>query len=211
MRAKLMLSVIFFGCLTVNIAMADSTINNWYLPLRLNSGNTMVNFEVDSTWHTIQGAVKEIVGTVKARDNSDPSKIDFELKLSVQMFDTDNSSRDGKLRRVMAADKYPYVVFTAKELLRHCTPAKVLEQGNCKDLVAGQLTIRETTKSIKIPVNISKQGEGFVVEGETKFNWLEFGVEDPSIFIAKVEPEISVFFNLSWDKNGNPVSKLGTS
>jgi hypothetical protein len=45
---------------------------------------------------------------------------------------------------------------------------------------------------LQLPVEITRSGEGYKVKAETTFNWLDFGIEDPSFILAKVEPNVTV-------------------
>ncbi|RIL10476.1 MAG: hypothetical protein DCC75_04285 [Proteobacteria bacterium] len=176
--------------------LAQSSASSWFLPLTVADGNTRLKFEVDSTWHTVHGKVSGVMGEIKLQEAEDPTSIQAHLEFPVQAFDTDNSSRDSRLREVMAEQEFPVVVFDANGLKRSCTPALVLRDGECRDELTGKLKIRAVSKEVVVPIVISGNPTGFHVRGEFSINWPEFGVEDPSILIASVDPVVVVHFQV---------------
>lgn len=170
--------------------------NSWYLPTELSTKNTEVRFELDSTWHTVYGRLKTLSGRVSLEDSKDPSSARFELSFPVSSFDTDNGSRDEEMREVMAAAKFPDVTFRSSGGRLTCTPQAVKASGSCEDKLSGVLTIRGMSKLVEIPVRIQTSGTGYEVSGRLPIRWGEFGVEDPSILVAKVAPIVSVIFRV---------------
>jgi hypothetical protein len=47
---------------------------------------------------------------------------------------------------------------------------------------------------------LERKSDTIVASGATQFSWLDFGVEDPSILIAKPEPEMSASFRVELPK-----------
>jgi len=86
----------------------------WNLPQQLSDTNTTVTFEVDSTWHLVEGKTAGIHGRVWLENQADTNSINIEVSLPVARFDTDRESRDEKLRTVMYAQRYPEVSFVGR-------------------------------------------------------------------------------------------------
>ncbi|MCB0339139.1 MAG: YceI family protein, partial [Bdellovibrionales bacterium] len=177
----------------------DSSSNDkstWYLPSGLTDSNTTVEFNVDSTWHMVEGKTAGVEGSAKLADNSDPRTLVVEVKLPVAKFDTDSSKRDREMRDVMAEKEFPFVSFESTSPLAQCVPAIVLRDGSCEDILKGVLQIRDVKKDILIPIVISNIGDSFEVTGAIPVKWAEFGVEDPSIFIARLDSTVNVNFKV---------------
>ncbi|MCB0328657.1 MAG: YceI family protein [Bdellovibrionales bacterium] len=179
-------------------AFAQRGESSWYLPTELSDTNTHVRFELDSTWHLVKGATSHISGKVELTDPSDPTSVQVSISIPVKYFDTDSSSRDKELREVMFAADHPFVKFEGAKLKNLCTPAKVLKDGSCIDILVGNLSIAKKTASVELPITISATKErDFVISGKLPIAWAEYGVEDPSIFIARVDKIATVFFDLT--------------
>lgn len=176
---------------------SESPKVTWDLPMSLSDENTKVGFEVDSTWHLVKGTTAGIKGEASLTDKNDSSSVKIYISLPVEKFDTDNGMRDSKMKKVMHADKSPLVIFEGQGLTKKCTPEILIEKESCEDLIFGTLTINSTKKNIKLPVEIKKNsGNQVSVAGNIIFNWLEYGIEDPSILIAKVRSAVKVLFEV---------------
>jgi polyisoprenoid-binding protein YceI len=180
----------------------EATPQAWHLPQNLSDTNVSVRFTLDSTWHTIHGVTSGITGKASLKDQSDPSSVQMLLTIPVRKFDTDSGSRDRKMRKVMAADTFPDVIFTGAGLLNGCSPEQVQKDGSCSDRIRGKLTIRDVTKQIELPVVIAQNEAGYQITGEIPITWGEYNVEDPSILIASVDPVVEISFKVVM----NPVS-----
>jgi polyisoprenoid-binding protein YceI len=178
-------------------AAAQSPEAAWFLPKRLSDHNLVVGFDVDTTWHWVHGQTSGIDGEAMLSAPDDPQSVAIEVKIPVANFDTDSSSRDSELRNVMAADKYPFVILNASGLTKGCTPAKVLAEGSCEDAMAAKIQIRAIKSDFLLPILMKKTKEGFSVEGSFNIKWPDFGVEDPSILVARVHKDVTIKFKVT--------------
>lgn len=184
----------------VHQSLADSLsgVSSWFLPQALSDQNTKIRFEVDSTWHLVNGTTSDVSGTIELAEKGNPSSVRASLQLPVAKLSTDSESRDERMREVMFESEHPFVKFEGKSLSGGCTPALVLRDGSCSDTLRGELSIVAETRSVEIPITISSSiPEGFLVRGKLPFKWADYGVEDPSILIARLDPVATVFFELS--------------
>ena len=166
---------------------------HWNLPIELNDSNTNVKFEVDSTLHLISGISKHISGKAWLKDDKKPSSIKAEISFPIKFFNTGNESRDSKMRKVMNAARYPNVKFSIQSTSDICLPSS-LENKRCEAKLIGNLSIRGISKQISIPILIKKSLKGYDVHGKTSFKWADFGIEDPSTFLAKLYEDVTVSF-----------------
>ena len=174
---------------------------SWDLPMEISSDNTRVRFEVDSTWHLIKGKVKELSGKVWLANSQDPLSIRAELLMPVGSFDTDNESRDERMREVMHSDRSPTVRFEINSALSELCGPDRLELGRpCKCDISGSLTIDKVSKPVTLKSNILSSDREYKVSGKASFNWADFGVEDPSILVAKLDPLVTVRFSIMLPK-----------
>ena len=73
----------------------------------------------------------------------------------------------------------------------------VSRSGSGAVRLVGSLTIRDVALPITIPSTFAWEAEKLRLTGETTLDWASFGVPDPSVLIAKVEPAVSVSFDLA--------------
>jgi polyisoprenoid-binding protein YceI len=196
MHRSLHLSLAVGGVILASIASKPATAHadTWHLPVELNDSNTTISFVVDSTFHTVHGATKNISGSVRLLEPRDPLSVRVELSLPVALFNTDWQSRDEKLRKVMASEIFPKVSFVAERLTGDCRPEKITADAWCRAEMQGVLTIRDSTKKLLLAAEISRSAETYVVRGEVPIRWEEFNVEDPSILIAKLDPVVTITY-----------------
>lgn len=171
----------------------------WNLPQELNDQNLKIDFAVDSTWHLVEGATSSISGKAWLDNPQDFRSVRAEISLPVATFDTQNSRRDRRMREVMQAEQFPNVNFRLEQVLEVCDPKTVKEGHVCNFRVRGVLRIRDVEKTIDWPSKISYQPAlaAFKLEGKSEIDWQDFGIEDPSIFIAKVYPQAQISFVLN--------------
>jgi polyisoprenoid-binding protein YceI len=187
-----------------HVLSAEPSVACWNLPLTLSDKNTEIRFQLDSTWHEIQGTTAEITGLASCVAAQSPQNIVVSLSLPVRSFNTDNSMRDSRLMEVMLVEQYPTVDVELSGLSGGCTPALVMRDKTCRDQLSGTLTIRGTEQPVSIPVTISFAADGhFHVAGEYSFAWPDFGIEDPSIFVAKLHPIVKIQFSVELETNSH--------
>lgn len=175
----------------------------WNLPLTINDQNSVVTFEVDSTWHLIKGQTSGATGKVWLANPDDYTTVDGEITLPVSSFNTDNSLRDKRLKEVMEAERFPFVHFSIDRIEGICEPNIVITEAACDIEIIGDLTIRDVVKKIHSSATIEQLDESnFSVRGEIAANWADFGVEDPSILIAKLNQQVVVIYNITLKKGG---------
>jgi len=166
---------------------------SWPGRIRVDDTVAVVRFEVDSTWHLIEGTTSGIDGLLTVAPDG---RVRGEISIPVAAFDTDSDSRDERLREVMTSDKFPKVSMLLDDAQLGCTPAAAEAPEGCSGELSARLTIRDVTKEIRFPYSVSRGDKGFVVKGDFSLEWAEYGVEDPSILVAHLDPTVKVSFEL---------------
>lgn len=194
-----MKSILTFFICTLFITLDAQAQNFWNLPIEISDSNTTISFNVDSTWHMVKGTTKNIKGQAWLGDKKDFRSIKGEVTLKVADFDTDSRSRDKRMREVMHADDYPDVRFIIKSVDKICDPQSLEIGQSCETILNGKLTIGNTAQELLIPAQTARNLSGYTVSGEAKLRWADYGVEDPSIFIAKLKPDVTITFSVKLD------------
>jgi polyisoprenoid-binding protein YceI len=194
---KRYLATVLLIALLPGVASADPSADqpNWSLPAKLDDTNTTVTFEVDSTWHTIHGKTSGLSGELHLADPTQPDSIRGTITIPVAKFDTDNSSRDSRLREVMSETKYSRVEFVLESFAGGC-PQEISASG-CKTSAEGTLKIADHSETVKIDLTVTRANNSTYVEGTSKLSWRAFPIEDPSIMIAKLYDDVTVKFKLA--------------
>jgi polyisoprenoid-binding protein YceI len=122
----------------------------------------------------VRGAFNEFESSFTI-DGADPAKSSVSVALQVASIDTRNEMRDGHLRTndFLDAENFPQITFTS---------TGIAHEGGNDFLVTGDLTIKDVTKSITIPLEFTGAAKdpfgnervGF--EGSTSINRSDYGV-----------------------------------
>ena len=167
------------------------------LPAQLDDSNTKVSFKVDSTWHLIEGEVKGITGSAELRDPNDPLSVTAKLSFPLSGFSTNRESRDERLREVMASTEYPQVTFEILEFRPSCGVTLLTNDIECPGTIVGSLKIRAISQKVTLSTLFLKREGYYSVRGTYPISWAEYGVEDPSILVAKLDPTVTVTFSVT--------------
>lgn len=188
-------AALFFATVISSSAYAGTPDGQtWPLPAKLGDDNTTVTFEVDSTWHTIHGKTSGVAGEVHLENPAQPDSIRGKITIPVGKFDTDNSSRDSRLREVMSEDKYANIEFELQSFAGSCP--QPLPAAGCTGSAVGILKIADHEEPVNLDLKIAPAEAGLVVAGKSTFSWRIFPIEDPSILIAKLYDDVTVKFKL---------------
>ena len=156
-----------------------------------------ITFELDTTWHTVEGKIQELSGSVRLVNPKDPSTITASLSIPVSALDTDSQSRDEEMRESMEADRFPFITVSVPSLIPGCEERSITADNTCPYSSQGAATIRDVTLPIHLSGVIRRGKAGsLIVEGSTSINWSLFGIKDPSILIARVDEQVKISFQI---------------
>ena len=175
----------------------------WNLPQEISPASASILFEVDSTWHVIKGKTDNFSGKVWLEDKTDFRSLRGNIHLPVASFDTDNKSRDERLREVMHAEQNPFVEFKITSFdSASCDPTTLMDQNSCQAVIFGDITINGISKNIALNTSIEKSGTSYKVDGTSSLKWSDFKVDDPSIIIAKLYEDVIIHIQLTLPYKG---------
>lgn len=135
-----------------------------------------VTFKIRNAGMTVDGKFDKFTSTI-FYNKLHPEKSAFEGKIETKSINTAISMRDNHLRKAeyFDADKYPAITYKS-------TSVKTL--GANKLEVMGELTIKKTTKSIKLIVDIKTDSGKNVFSTSLKLNRRDYGVGGSSWTLA---------------------------
>lgn len=151
------------------------------------STKSSVTFKIKNAGMTVDGSFNKFTPTI-FYNKLHPEQSVFEGKIDVKSINTGISMRDNHLQKAeyFDADKYPSITFKS-------TSVKSL--GANKLEVTGNLTIKKTTKSVKLTVETKSVSSKNVFSTSLKLNRRDYGVggsswtlaDDLTIFLEIVE------------------------
>ncbi len=133
-----------------------------------NKTETKVDFKIKNLGLYVDGNFSEAVFNGNF-NKEDLSHSNFNVLINVSSLSTGNKKRDGHLFKEAYFDveKYKTIKFASTKI------EKVSEN---KYTLTGKLTIKKTTKSIVIPLEIIENGESLIIKSEFDLNRRDYGV-----------------------------------
>lgn len=187
---------IAFILLALNVAqVVDVKAETWILPLAITDQNMSVKFQVDSTWHLVEGATSGLSGKIWLLDPADPLSVQSELHIPVRLMDTDSDSRDTRMREILLEPQFPDLVVKTDKNTGGCTPQLAASKNGCSGTLAGTITMHGLTRSIELPYTAMLKGDKFEIGGTASLDWSNFNVEDPSILIARLDKKVDIQYS----------------
>ena len=180
---------------SVLIFCGSSLAQSWNLPVEISPANTDVRFEVDSTWHMIHGTAGRPRGRAALADPANPASVMVDLFFPVRELNTENSRRDTRMREVLAESSYPEIEVHLKTLGTGCERLYTSE-GTCRAELPGVMKIRGVERPLVLDCTVERNAGGIQVSGEYTFSWADFGVEDPSIIVARLNKNVRILYTV---------------
>ncbi len=140
----------------------------------IDQSHSEVTFQVRHLLSKVRGRFSEFAGTI-AFDKANPSASSVSVTVQATSIDTNEPKRDGHLRSddFFSVEKFPVLSFAS---------TKVVATGSDQYTVEGDLTIRDVTKRIEVPVSFLGTAkdpwgnEKVAFEAELTVNRKEFGL-----------------------------------
>lgn len=203
---------LIFYFLAIILSQTVSLADIWNLPSPLSDSNVNIRFEVDSTWHLIKGKTKNVQGKAWLSDPKDFKSINIDISIPVNSFDTNDESRDEEMREIMHSEKFPLVQFQMHSPVDIYNPKEVAaSQEPLSFPCQGNLSISGVTKLVPLIATISKAENDYIISGSTTIKWSDFSIEDPSILIAKLHPDVLINFSLSLPQQKTQATNEGNN
>jgi hypothetical protein len=168
----------------------------WQLPQKLSDANTSVCFQVDSTWHLVQGTTAGIEGNAWLAEPTDDLSVRATINFPVARFSTGGGMRDERMREVMDEGHSHYVTLAVDSLSPQCSAQEFNRTHECVVEARSRLSIRGNERPMILNGTLRDTHEAIEFFGKVDFSWVDFGVEDPSILVAKLEPVMSVEYSV---------------
>jgi polyisoprenoid-binding protein YceI len=136
-----------------------------------------VHFVIKNFGIKTSGNFTGLKGTIKF-DPADFAASLFDVSVDANTINTDNSSRDGHLRKAEYFDvaTYKTIIFKSTKVVKSTVAGRFYVYGN--------LTIKNVTKPVEFGFGATPKDGGYIFDGEFTINRRDFGVGESSISMA---------------------------
>jgi polyisoprenoid-binding protein YceI len=159
--------------------------------LTLDPAQSNLHWKVDSTLHMVHGTFALKSGTVRL--NLETGDASGEITVSAPSGESGNSSRDKRMHKeVLETAKYPDVIFHP-----HHFEGKVRGTGISDGKLSGVLSIHGADHDVTALVHAELKGGHWTGTSTFEVPYVKWGIKDPSNFVLKVKPVVSVELEMS--------------
>lgn len=139
--------------------------------------DSKVQFEIRNFGIKTSGDFKGLKGTITFNPANYSIAV-FDVTVDANTIDTDNTSRDGHLRKAEYFDvaTYKTIHFKSTKVTLSSVPGRYYMYGN--------VTIKGVTKPVEFGFGAIPKNGGYVFDGEFKINRRDFGVGGSSISLS---------------------------
>ena len=159
--------------------------------LTVDPARSTLHFMVDSTLHTVHGTFALKSGAIHF--DAESGKAGGEIVVSAPTGESGNGSRDKRMHKeILETAKYPDVVFHPRQI-----EGKVGRTGTSDVKLSGVLSIHGSDHDITALVHAELTGDRWHGTSTFEVPYVEWGIKDPSHFLLKVKPVVSVELEMS--------------
>jgi len=159
--------------------------------LTLDPAQSNLHWQVDSTLHMVHGTFALKSGTVRL--NAETGDASGEITVSAPSGESGNSSRDKRMHKeVLETAKYPDVVFHPRHF-----EGKVKGSGISDGKLSGVLSIHGADHDVTALVHAELKGGQWTGTSTFEVPYVKWGIKDPSNFVLKVKPVVTVELEMS--------------
>jgi len=161
------------------------------ISLTIDPAQCKVHWSVDSTLHMVHGTFRLKSGAFHF--DADNGKAGGEIVVTAASGESGDTSRDAKMQEeVLESGKYPEVLFRPTLI-----DGRVAGSGGSDVKVRGTFVLRGGEHEIMVPVHAELSGESWKGTGKFEVPYIQWGLKNPSNFLLKVQPLVTVELELA--------------
>lgn len=152
----------------------------------LDPEDTRIEFTLGATMHTVEGTIDLVRGTVVF--DPETGEASGEIEIDAQSAATGNAKRDRKMhRQVLESERHPRIVFRPTRV-----EGAVAPDGSGTLRLTGTLDIHGKSRPLEIAADVRRDADRSVATATFRIPYVEWGMEDPSVFLLRVEKHVDV-------------------
>jgi polyisoprenoid-binding protein YceI len=156
------------------------------MELRLDPGQTTVQFKLGATLHSVKGTFQLKRGTIRFDDATGAAS--GELAIDATSGQSGNADRDRDMhQKVLESAKFPEIVFRPKSVT-----GKVARSGAFKVALAGTISIHGSQLEISIPLEVSAAEGRYSASGRFIIPYVKWGMKNPSKMLLRVSEDVEL-------------------
>ena len=166
------------------------------LTFELDPGATTIGFTFGATLHTVDGTLRAKQGTVKI--DTETGAASGWIVLDATSASTDNARRDRKMHeKILESRRFPDIIFEVQKI-----GGKINRTGRSELQLEGILDFHGDRRFLALPVVASVEGDRVTATGSLLIPYVQWGLDDPSFFLLRVEKEVRVTVKASGRLSG---------
>ncbi|HET8678706.1 MAG TPA: YceI family protein [bacterium] len=134
------------------------------------------------------GTTDRIEGTVTVRAEGEGVVAAIDARIDARTLVTGNGQRDGQMRRdFLHTDQFQYITFRGT-----ATPRGSLTASVIRAVMRGNLTIRDVTREVEVPLEIVALADDYRASGEVTVRLTDFRIPIPRFLIFVAEDPVTI-------------------
>lgn len=128
----------------------------------------------------------------------DPATGRGALDIDATSLSTGNGPRDARMRAYcLDVAQFPRIHFVVTAVEGDAAGLKAGAAGSSGTVtLVGALTVRDVTRALSVPASYRYDAAGLQLSGQVELRWADYGVPDPAVVIATLDPAMSVRFDV---------------
>ncbi|WP_379964753.1 YceI family protein [Epilithonimonas sp. UC225_85] len=169
------MSLVLAGLLLPQLSNAQK-ISQKSTNIKINGTSTLHDWDMSSAQSTFTGNVSGNVIT------------DVRFVMKAESLKSKESAMDKNAYKALQTSKYPELTFVSSSILASGTST-----------ITGNLTISNVTRTVKIPVTVTKNGASYIIKGNTKIKMSAFGIKPPTFMMGTIKTgdDLSIDININ--------------
>jgi len=165
---------------------------------RIQPGESRVEFVMKDNRGGFTGVSDRVEGTVIIRGDGDAFAASIEGRLDARTLTTGNGMRDSQMRRdFLHTEQFPFITFKGTTTNRERALATLIRVS-----MKGQLTIRDATRDIEMPLEVVALADEYRATGEVVIRLSEYGIPVPRFLIFVAEDPVTVRLRVRLRRGG---------
>jgi polyisoprenoid-binding protein YceI len=154
----------------------------------LDPGASRVEFHVKDNRGGFTGVARTVAVRAVVREEGASFAADVEARIDARDITTGIGARDRQMRRdFLQTDRFPAITF--RGAVQPTGRPGALAFGA---VLRGELTIRDVTRRVEIPLRVTALAEHYLADGRVTIRHSEFGIPIPRFLIFAAEDPIEV-------------------
>jgi polyisoprenoid-binding protein YceI len=154
-------------------------------------GESRVEFVMHDNRGGFIGATDRVeVATGVRRTDPDQYEGTVDARIDARAISTGVGLRDSQMRRdFLSTDRFPFITFKGTVSV---SERAAVSAGPIKALLRGRLTIRDVTRDVEIPVDVTALADEYRASGEVTIKLSEYGIAAPKFLIFSAEDPVTI-------------------